>query len=92
MNALGVVLVLIFAIVGGIWWIVVTIHNNHLIATGQAKLLVKIAASGQGKTYHAPRCNRCRSGHYVTVAEAQSKYYAPCSSCGGHPEVIRIST
>lgn len=92
MNAAGIALVILFAGIGGIIWIGVTIYNNHLVATGQAKYLVKIAASGQGKTYHSPRCNRCRSGHYITATEAQSKYYAPCGSCGGHPQLVRIAS
>lgn len=92
MDPVGLVLVIVFSIIGVIWWMFSSVHNNHLLATGQAKMLVKIAASGQGKTFHSPHCNRCRSGRYITLDEALAQHYARCSSCGGNPGLVKIRT
>jgi hypothetical protein len=47
-------LCVIGAVVAGVLWLVVAAHQSYLVSSGQADYFVKIAASGRGKTYHAP--------------------------------------
>lgn len=90
MNEIGVALVIVFVIVFAIASAISNANDKHLIDTGQADYFVKVAASGKGTTYHSLACNRIRGGYMLTLADARSKLYAPCASCGGKPSVRRI--
>lgn len=85
----GGVIVILFVIVIVIAAIINSVRQQHLIDSGQAEYVVKVAASGKGTTYHALSCNRCRGGYMLTLEEARSKRYAPCASCGGKATVRR---
>lgn len=89
MNEVGVVLAILIFFIFAILSFIAKMREEHLIETGQAEHIVKIAASGRGTTYHSPSCNRCRGGVILTLAEAQAKYYARCASCGGKPSLRR---
>lgn len=87
MNPIGVALLFIVVVIVIICTVINNAHNKHLIESGKGDYYVKIAASGKGTVYHALHCNRSRGAYMVTLAEAESKYYAPCSSCGGRPSI-----
>ena len=89
MSEVGVAILIFCLIAGGVLAAIISMYRTHLVETGRAEYLVKIAASGHGKTYHSPSCNRCKSGHLLTVTQAQSQFYSPCASCGGRPGFVR---
>lgn len=87
MNEVGVFLVIVVVIAVVVVGSISKAQDDRAIQSGKADYYVKIAASGKGSTYHALSCNRSRGAVMVTLAYAQAKHYAPCSSCGGKPTV-----
>lgn len=89
MHAGGTALVVLFIIIGVIWAACIKARQQHLVEKGLGKYMVKVAASGKGKTYHAPHCNRCRGAIVMTLEQAQKNGYNRCSFCGGRPGFVR---
>ncbi|WP_160686894.1 cell wall-binding protein [Clostridium sp. C2-6-12] len=56
--------------------------TNSISTTNDKSQIVYVASSGNGKKYHSnPKCSNMKDTRHITLSEAQSEGYGPCSKC-----------
>lgn len=58
-------------------------RRTRLVREGKATYFVRIAASGKSQVYYSFHCGTNTACVALPLAEAQSKGYRACATCGG---------
>ena len=66
----------------GTWTTPATSNTSSVSNSNDKTQMVYVASSGNGKKYHSnPNCSNMKGTRHITLSEAQSEGYGPCSKC-----------